>query len=151
MSLSPEELTASMHAHIPIVAAMGVRVLRAERGHAVAALPFEPNRNHFGAAYAGSLYTVAEVLGGAISRASFDLDGTMAGFVPLLKASQMEYRRPALGGVRARAWMDEEDIDRVPREGLVRGKAEFVLDAEIVDDEETAVATFRGVYQLRRI
>lgn len=60
---------------VPILDAMGVRVLEAVRGGAVAELPAEPNRNHVGVAYAGSLYSVAEMLGGVLAMATFDLEG----------------------------------------------------------------------------
>ena len=63
---TPEELTRDQHAVIPILAAMGTRVIEAGDGRGVIELPGEPNVNHFGALYAGSLFTAAEVLGGLI-------------------------------------------------------------------------------------
>lgn len=151
MTKTPEELTASMHQSIPILARMQVRVLETGPGHATVELPAAPNVNHFGAMYAGSLYTAAEVLGGVIPRASFDLEGELAGFVPLLKSSEIRYLRPALGAVRARARLADGDLERLPREARARGKVEFVLEAEIVDDEGAVLATSRNVYQLRRL
>ncbi len=151
MSRPTEELTESIHASIPILGQMGIRVLEAGPGHAVVELPAEPNINHFGALYAGSLYTAAEVLGGIIPRVSFDLEGELAGFVPLLKSSEIRYFKPALGRVRARAALADGDLERLPGDALANGKVDFVLDAEIVDDEDNVLATSRGVYQLRRL
>jgi thioesterase domain-containing protein len=148
--MTPDETTAFIHAAIPIAGAMGVRVTEVGVGTAAIELPAAPNGNHFGALYAGSLYTAAELLGGVIPGATFDLADELAGFVPLLKSSEIRFRRPALGTVTARATLSAEDQERVPREALETGKAEFILEAEIVDAEGTVVAETRGVYQLRR-
>jgi thioesterase domain-containing protein len=147
---TPDELTEDQHAVIPILAAMGTRVVEAGDGRGVVELPAEPNVNHFGALYAGSLFTAAEVLGGLIPGTTFDLEGELAGFVPLVKSVEIRFLRPALGAVRARAELAPEDRERIPREALANGKAEFVLEAQVVDGDGTVVAATRGVYQLRR-
>jgi len=149
--MTPDELTESMHTSIPILGHMQIRVLEVGPGHATVELPAAPNVNHFGAMYAGSLYTAAEVLGGAIPQASFDLTGEFAGYVPLLKSSEIRYFKPATGRVRARARLADDELERVGREAKEKGKADFVLEAEIVDDEDNVLATSRGVYQLRRL
>lgn len=151
MTTTPEELTQHVHALIPIAAAMGVRVTEVGDGTASIELPFEPNGNHFGAIYAGSLFTVAELLGGVIPQASFDFAGELAGYVPLLKSSEIHFRRPAIGAVTASATLDPQVRERVRAEALEKGKSEFVLEATIVDGEGTVVAETRGVLQLRRL
>lgn len=150
MPLTPQDLTTSSHEAVPILGAMGIRVLEAGHGRALAELPREPNVNHFGALYAGSLFSVVEMLGGAIVRATFDLDDELAGFVPLVKSMEIHFRRPALGTVWARAELALEDLERIPRQALERGKADYTLTAEIVDAEETVLVTTTGLYQLRR-
>jgi thioesterase domain-containing protein len=148
--MTPEELTHHVHSLIPIAAAMGVRVTEVGDGTATIELPPEPNGNHFGALYAGSLFTVSELLGGVIPQASFDFAGELAGYVPLLKSSEIHFRRPAMGTVRASATLPTEVRDRVRREALENGKSEFVLEAVIVDADGTVVAETRGVLQVRR-
>lgn len=148
--MTPEQLTDGMHQAIPILGAMGIRVVEARPGFVEVEMPFEPNRNHFGAAYAGSLYTAAEVLGGQIMRVSLDLEGELAGFVPLLKSSSIRYLLPALGPVRARASLAPEEIERIRQEAPEHGKANYDLDAEIVAEDGTVLATTSGAYQLRR-
>ena len=49
---------------VPILAAMGIRVVEVVPGRAVAELPPEPNVNHFGVTYAGSLFSVARCWAG---------------------------------------------------------------------------------------
>jgi acyl-coenzyme A thioesterase PaaI-like protein len=55
---------------VPILEAMGIRVVEVRPGFAAAELPPEPNVNHFGVTYAGSLFSVAEMLGGLLALAS---------------------------------------------------------------------------------
>lgn len=148
---TPDEATAYLHEVIPILGAMGIKVIEAGPGHGTVELPAGPNGNHFGVLYAGSLFTAAEVLGGLIPRATWDLDGELAGFVPLVKQSEIKYLRPGLGDVRARATLSEEDVERVPREALANGKSDFVVEAEIVDAQGTVIATTRAVNQLRKL
>lgn len=148
--MTPQELTDHVHTLIPIAAAMGVKVVEVGDGTATIELPAEPNGNHFGALYAGSLFTVAELLGGVIPQASFDFAEELAGFVPLLKSSEIRYRRPAFGAVRASATLSSQERDRVRREALENGKSEFVLEAVVVDGEGNVVAETRGVLQVRR-
>jgi thioesterase domain-containing protein len=145
------EEAAQLASSVPILDAMGVRVLDAGPGHAVAELPPEPNVNHFGVTYAGSLYSVAEMLGGVLALATFDFDGELAGFVPLVKESTIRFRRPALGVVRAAASLSDEEVSRVRADALATGKGEFVLEATLTDAQGEVVASTVGTYQVRRL
>jgi thioesterase domain-containing protein len=135
---------------VPILEAMGIRIVEVRPGFACADLPPEPNVNHFGVTYAGSLFSVAEMLGGVLSLVTFDLDGELAGFVPLVKESTIRFRRPALGVVRASASLSDEEVARVRREALATGKGEFVLEATLTDEQGDVVASTVGTYQVRR-
>jgi thioesterase domain-containing protein len=143
--------TPSTSGSVPILDAMGVRLVEASSGRAVAELPPEPNVNHFGVTYAGSLYSVAEMLGGVLAMTTFDLEGELAGFVPLVKESTIRFRRPALGVVRASAELSEAEVARVRRDALETGKGEFVLEATLTDAQGEVVATTVGTYQVRRL
>jgi thioesterase domain-containing protein len=138
-------------ASVPILEAMGVRVVEVRPGRAVAELPPEPNVNHFGVTYAGSLFSVAEMLGGLLSLASFDLEGELAGFVPIIKESTIRFRRPAVGVVRASVELAVAEVERVRRDALQSGKGEFVLEASLTDADGEVVATTVGTYQVRRL
>lgn len=135
---------------VPILDAMGIRVVEASSGRAVAELPPGPNVNHFGVTYAGSLYSVAEMLGGVLALGTFDLEGELAGFVPLVKESTIRFRRPALGVVRASASLADDEVARVRRDALATGKGEFVLEATLTDAHGEVVASTVGTFQLRR-
>ena len=141
-----DELTAGVHAMIPIMGAMGVRVVDARRGHAAAEIPAGPNVNHFGVMYAGSLFTAGEMLGGILGFNTFDLEG----FVPLVKSLEITFLKPATGTIRATTSVDEAEIARIEGEARETGKAEFVLRAELTDEAGVVVAATEGVYQVRK-
>ena len=83
---------------------------------------------------------------------TFDLEGELAGFVPLLKSvgdpvPASGDRRPCSPGRRWRPRTGSGSRARRSR----TGRSEFVLEAEIVDAAGTVVAATRGVYQLRKL
>ncbi|MEQ6901660.1 YiiD C-terminal domain-containing protein [Nocardioides sp. YIM 152588] len=143
---SPADLTAYTHRVIPILGAMGIEVIEAGRNDVAARLPFGPNGNHFGSAYAGSLFTVAEVLGGIYASTSLVLEGA----VPLVKRLEIDYRRPANSDVVSRATLPDEEIERILAETAANGKSDFQLSAELTDESGTVVATTLGHYQMRK-
>ena len=141
-----EQTTADVRAIIPILDAMQVEVVELERTSVAARIPAGPNVNHFGTAYAGSLFTVAEVLGGLQPRPSLAAEGG----VPLIKSMTIDFLRPATTDVVSRASITEDEIARILAEYAERGKSDFELVAEVTDEAGTVVARTRGLYQLRR-
>ena len=91
------------------------------------------------------------MLGGLLSLASFDLEGELAGFVPIIKESTIRFRRPAVGVVRASVELTAAEVARVRRDALQSGKGEFVLEASLTDADGEVVATTVGTYQVRRL
>jgi len=138
--------TADIRRTIPVLDAMQVEVVELERTSVAARIPAGPNVNHFGTAYAGSLFTVAEVLGGLFPRTSLATEGG----VPLVKSVTIDFLRPATTAVVARARLGEDEITRILAEYAERGKSDFELTAEVTDEEGVVVARTRGTYQLRR-
>ena len=136
--------TANVHALVPILGAMGVEVLEASPTSAAARIPSGPNVNHFGVAYAGSLFSVAEMLGGIIG-GFFDVPGA----VPLVKRVEIDFTRPATTTSTARTTLSEDEIARVQAETTANGKSNFELVTEVTDEAGVVVARTRGDYQLR--
>ncbi|MBF6240600.1 YiiD C-terminal domain-containing protein [Nocardia otitidiscaviarum] len=130
---------------IPAAHRMGVRALEVRPGFAATTVPAEGNANHFGAIYAGVLFTVAEILGGAIAIASFD----SAEYYPLVKDLRIAFRKPARTDVRAEATLAEEEIARITAEAAANGKSDFTLRAVVTDADGVLVAETEGLYQLR--
>lgn len=138
-------INGSIEGTIPIIARMGLRVDEVRQGYAAATVPIEGNGNHFGAMYAGVLFTVGEMLGGALAMATFD----MGRFYPLVKDLQITFRRPATSDVRSETTMSDDEIARVAAEAEANGKSDFVLEATLTAADGTVVASTRGIYQLR--
>ncbi|OLR89642.1 PaaI family thioesterase [Actinokineospora bangkokensis] len=131
---------------IPVAHRMGVAAVELRPGLAVCRVPLEGNGNHLGTMYAGVLFTVAEVLGGALCLPSFDTGR----FYPVVRDLKVDFRRPARSDVLARAELDQATIARVAAEAEEHGKAPFTLEAVLTDTGGTVVATTVGSYQLRK-
>ncbi|MFL6023044.1 MAG: PaaI family thioesterase [Marmoricola sp.] len=138
------EATANVHALVPILGAMGLEIIEATPGRAAARIPTGPNVNHFGVAYAGSLFSVAEMLGGVIG-GFFDVPGA----IPLVKRVEIDFLRPAMTAATATTTLSEDEHARVQAEATENGKANFELLTEVVGEDGTVVARTHGFYQLR--
>ena len=99
----PDDLLAAVNAGlehtIPRAYEMGVRFVELRRGFVRAELPFEGNGNHFGTIYAGVIFTLAEVLGGALHFACFDATT----HYPLVRGMSIEFIAPGRGPLSASA------------------------------------------------
>jgi thioesterase domain-containing protein len=142
-----EAINERIHRILPITTAMGLRIVEVRQGYAAAEIPLAPNSNHFGAMYAGSLFAVAEVLGGVLSRNCFGLDD----YVVLAKTLAISFLRPGTTAVRSAASMTTEEITRVREEALANGKADFRLATELTDEAGTVVARTEALYQMRKL
>lgn len=140
-----EIVNSALEHTIPVAHRMGVHAEEVRSGYAAATVPAEGNGNHFGVMYAGVLFTVGEILGGAIAVASFDT----AKFYPLVKDLRIAFRRPATTAVRAEALLADAEIERVSAEAEANGKADFTLRAVLTDVDGVVVAETEGLYQLR--
>ena len=145
MSNLVDMMNGAMEQTIPPAHKMGIKVLEAGRGHAVASVPMEGNGNHFGVVYAGVQFTVAEMLGGVIALATFDA----AKYYPLVKNVDITFTGMARTDLRAETNLGEDEIARVEAEAAEKGKADFVLDAVVKDDAGQTVSVTHGLYQLR--
>jgi thioesterase domain-containing protein len=144
-----DDLSALMNAVIeqgvPPMHGLGITVAELTAGHVVGTAPLAGNVNHLGSMYAGTLFGLAEMLGGALFVASFDVER----FYPTVKDVQIYYRRPTTSDVRAEASLDAATIERLKQQAEADGRAEFILDAVLTDTAGQVVATTRGTYQVR--
>ena len=130
---------------IPVAATMSVEFTDVRRGFVSASVPLEGNANHFGVIYAGVIFTVAEVLGGAIHLATFDA----ATHYPLVKSVQIDFLAPGRSRLTASASLTDDEVERIAAVAAAGAKAPFVLTAEVVGADGELVARTRGDYQLR--
>src|SRR5262249_55577182 len=86
-------------------------------------LPFRDTCEPIGAMYAGAVFTVAEIPGGALFLSSFDTSK----YFPIVKALKIDFLRPAKSDVTVEISMTTEQIAGIQAEANSNGKAEFVL------------------------
>lgn len=147
MSMSNEQLRSMAAKGIPFVANTGIDVEVLEKGYTKMRLPFAPNKNHVGTMYAGALFTLAELPGGAIFMTSFDIQR----FYPIVRDMSIRFRRPATGDVWVEVRVSDEFVQKVQAEADANGKADYEWECELKDDSGTVVAISKNVYQLRKI
>jgi len=97
--MSARDLEAFLHANIPLSKTMGVRVIESGGPRLVLEAPLEPNVNHLGAAFGGSLHTLPllacyTALWTVLCDAGIDTH-------VIVKRSNAHYRQPVNGPLRA--------------------------------------------------
>lgn len=130
---------------VPFAERAGVDLVEFERGRVKMKIPFQGNQNHIGIMYAGALFTVAEIPGGALFMSAFD----MSKCYPILADLSIKFVKPATTDVYVEARLSEEDIARVNAELESLGKSNYVLDLALTDTSGTVVATTHATYQAR--
>jgi acyl-coenzyme A thioesterase PaaI-like protein len=135
----------ALESGIKFVANTGLKVVELRRGYVKCMMPFAGNGNHIGTMYAGALFTLAELPGGALFLSSFDTSK----FFPIVKALDLQFLKPATSDVTVEVSLDDIHIASLAAEAAAKGKAEFILEGELKTADGTIVAESRGVYQLR--
>ena len=130
---------------IAFVQRSGLKADVLEVGHVRLRMPLTGNQNHIGSMYAGALFTLAEIPGGALFLTSFDTQR----FYPIVKEMNLRFRRPATGDIQVEASLSEAQIEQLQKQATEEGKAEYVLELQLTDDSGEVVAQSRGLYQLR--
>ena len=131
---------------IKIVDTMGIHIVEMWDRHVKILLPLEPNINHIGTMYAGSLFTAGEFIGGPLFIASFDYTR----FYPIVKTINIQFRRPAATDVTVEATLSAEEIDAIQREADAQGKADWKMGLEIKDQAGEVCCLLQGVWQMRK-
>ena len=137
-------MNAGLEQLVPRAHQMGVRFVELRPGYVRAELPVEGNTNHVGTIYAGVIFTLAEVLGGAMHVATFDVST----HYPIVRSMTIDFVAPGTTALTAVASLSDDEIAAV-RSAAANGKASFVLVAEVTDVAGTVVARTTGNYQIR--
>lgn len=131
---------------VKIIEKMGIRIVEMRDRHAKVLLPIEPNVNHIGMIYAGSLFSVGEYIAGPIFVASFDY----IRFYPVVKAINIQYRRPATTDVTVEVTLGQAEVDAIQCEAEANGKADWKMDLEVKNEAGETCCLLQGVWQLRK-
>ncbi|HOD29381.1 MAG TPA: YiiD C-terminal domain-containing protein [Syntrophales bacterium] len=132
---------------IEAIGRFGLKALEFRDRHVKLVMPLAGNVNHVGMMYAGALFSLGEVVGGAIFGVAFDFRK----YFPIVREVQIRYLQPALTDVTLTVDMTEAQVAEVLAVLEAKGKADFVLDLDLKDTNETVVAHVRGTWQARKI
>jgi thioesterase domain-containing protein len=131
---------------VPIIGKTGARIESLTDRHAKIVMPLEPNINHIGIMYGGSLFILAELSGGVIWYVSFD----HTRFYPIIKEVTIKYRRPATTDVSLEVGLSEADAMDIQEAADREGKKDWTMDLELKDAQGEVVSLVRGTWQLRK-
>ncbi|PAV47202.1 thioesterase [Pseudomonas sp. HAR-UPW-AIA-41] len=146
MPLPTELVRRLTEEQIAFVKRTGLKAEALEPGHVRLRMPLAGNENHIGSMYAGALFTLAEIPGGALFLTSFDAER----FYPIVKSLNLRFLRPATGDIRVEARLQTDDIERLQAEADRHGKADYPLHLQLMADDGSVVAESEATYQLRR-
>ncbi len=93
------ELTSFLRNSIPLTHALDVQVTEAEPGRVRLVAPLEPNLNHHGTAFGGSLATVGILAGWTVLHMSLEDAGVKAALV--VRHVELDYLQPVAGDLIA--------------------------------------------------
>lgn len=137
------ELTATWHREIPIVAAMGMAVERYDGESLTVRGPLQPNRNVHGTTFAGSLYSACVLTGwGGIWLA---LRERGQSGVIYAAESTIQYRKGVYGDFVCRCLLESAALRAALDKLEAAGRASFELTCTIESDDKLAV-NFTGRY-----
>lgn len=147
MAPEPPDLRKIFETVVPFAARSGIKAIEISASKNKIMMPLAPNINHVGTMYAGALFTVAEMMGGAVAMSTF---GPL-GLVPIVKGLNIRFVKPARSDVTVEYTMTEEETKKVIDEAESTGKGNYVLKLEIKDKDGVVVATSEGFYQVRKM
>ena len=147
MDASKKEIVAALENIISITNKMGVTIEAFDPGNVRVRLPKDPNLNHIGMVYAGSLFSLGDFTGGALFCSCFDLKK----YYPILKEASIAYKRPAMTDVIIEASMTPAEVEALRQTADQAGKADFVREFELKGADGSTCCIFRGNFQVRKI
>jgi len=130
---------------IAFVGRTQVQVLTMEPGYVKMMMPLQPNLNHVGTMYAGALFTLAELPGGAIFLTTFDVRK----FYPIIKGMDIKFVKPAATDVTVEVKLDLDEAAKIQEIANERGKADYEWECEVKDANGQVVCVSTNRYQLR--
>ncbi len=83
MNFTPETVKELVEKKIAFVERMGLKVIELTPGYVKLIAPLQGNENHVGSMYAGALFTLAEIPGGALILTTF-LSVSMSGMIAFI-------------------------------------------------------------------
>lgn len=131
-------LRAKLRRDMPITRALGLRVVGNEGGGLVLSSPLEPNINHKGTAFAGSLNATATLAGWGTIWLALREHGIRSHVV--IQDSTVHYVRPVTGDFTARCRPPSVSaVERLVKAVTSKGRGRIALDVTVADASGDAV------------
>jgi thioesterase domain-containing protein len=148
MAISDEdkELVSYLERAIKIIEKMGMRILDFKKQSVKIMLPKEPNINHIGTVYAGSLFSLADFAAGVLFYSAFDLRK----YYPLLKEVTITFKRPATTDLTVETSIPPEQAERIKKIADETGKVDWTLDLEVKDEQGNVCCIAHANLQMRK-
>lgn len=131
---------------VHVIHETGMKIVELRDRYAKLVMPFEPNVNHIGIMYAGSLFILAECSGGVVYYVSFDTSK----FYPIVKDVSIQYRRPVTTDVTLEVKLSEEEVRKIQDEADRVGKKDWAMDLELKDADGQICCLVHGTWQIRK-
>lgn len=142
--LTPSEIEAYLHRHIPISAAMGVRVQACDAAGATLTAPLAPNLNHRATVFGGSASAVAILAAWTWLHFTLQTAGQPSRLV--IQKNGMEYLAPIVGDFEASCVAPSKaTLEKFLHTLSRHDKARVTLGATLMCNG-AKVATFTGGY-----
>ncbi|MEM1263123.1 MAG: YiiD C-terminal domain-containing protein [Pseudomonadota bacterium] len=142
--MSPTELTTYLHEHIPLTKTMELKASAAEPNRIVLDLPLNPNRNHKGTMFGGSLASLATLACWSLIHVRMRNDNLAGDLV--VSRSTMSYTAPVQSACQARCvFANEAAWSKCRRLLNRRGRSRLELSSELSSAGQS-VATFDGEF-----
>jgi len=130
---------------IPFAVRCGIDATSFDKDNVTLKMPLEPNINHIGTMYAGALFTLGEMMGGAVAMIYF-MEHKL---IPIVKGLNIKFIKMAKTDITTTCAMGDDEVLRVIEECQQKGKAEYTINLELKDEEGIVVAVTEGFYQVR--
>lgn len=131
-----------LHDQIPLTRAMGVEVRSWDGRELCIAAPLEPNHNHLGTAFGGSLSALVTLAGYSLL---WLLLGDREAHI-VIRDSSIRYRHPVRGELRALCRHPGDEAWRAFKAQFsANGRARLTLQVVIVEEDRVCVE-FEGVF-----
>lgn len=124
---TPAQLQHYLHQHIPLSAAMQVRVLVASPDEVLLQAPLAPNINHRETVFGGSASALAILAAWSLVHTRMRAQGLQGRLV--IQRNSMEYGSPIQGDFTARATVDAAQWQPFARMLARKGKARIAITA----------------------
>ena len=126
----------------PALAKLGLVVEDADRNTIRLRLPLQGNTNHFGAMYAGSLFSLAEFPFGVLYLNEF----TDKPLLPLIGEMSIRYLKPVTTDALVTVDVTDEEWAEIESKTMANGKFKFERSAQVFDTAGDLVCKTTGTY-----